>query len=253
MKYLLLRSLPLLTAAIVGILSWWQFVYWEWYPWLWLATFVCATMSALAIGYRRIAFREWLKMVPIFLVYLVSGGASLLVERGVQQWCMVGVSIALVYLSLELLFLLGHKPSEYPVHGLSRFNIAIIPLGAGFLALSLSGFQVFLESPPWFAPLVCVVYSTVMFYATSHHASDHEQDRRWLWFGALVGIHMGILTMILPLDVIATGVVAALVIALPLRARRYTHDPKPPRRQAWIESGLYVSCLLAVFLFSRWA
>lgn len=251
--FLFVRSLPLLTALLVVFVGKWQFEWWQSYPWLFACSSIVFFVSAFFIGYRRLAWREWTKLVPSYLTFLIAGGAALLVESGTQQWLMMVVMAGISYIALELLFLLSYEPAKYPIHGLSRFNLAIIPLGVFFLSLLLSGLQVFLRFPYWLTPILCVIYGIISFASTSHHAAEPDQERRWAMIGGFVGLHVGLLAMVLPLDVVSTGVICALLFALPLRARRYSHEPKPKYRQAVSESFAFASCLALMILLSRWA
>jgi|JI8StandDraft_1071087.scaffolds.fasta_scaffold08407_7 hypothetical protein len=253
MMFLLLRSLPISAALGILFLSRWQFVAWRTFPLLYAASAIIFIASAALIGYKRLAWREWIKVIPPILTFLIAGGAALLVESGIQQTLFSLFVSGLAYLTLELLYLLGLEPAKYPVHGLSRLNLALIPLGMFFLAMTLSGLQAFIRFPFWTSPFFGLAYGAITFACTAHHTSDKEQDRRWVMMGLLVGAHAGIFAMLLPLDVVASGVVSALLFALPFRARRYAHDPKPPRKSAYIESSLFAACFFAVILFSRWA
>lgn len=253
MMFLFLRSLPILAALGILFLSRWQFVAWQTFPLLYGISALIFIASAALIGYRTLAPREWIKVIPPIVTFLIAGGAALLVENGIQQTVFSFFVSGLAYLTLELLYLLGHEPSKYPVHGLSRLNLALIPLGMFFLAMTLSGLQAFIRFPFWTSPFFGLAYGAITFACTAHHASDKEQDRRWVLMGLFVGAHAGILAMLLPLDVIASGVIAALLFALPFRARRYAHDPKPNRHSAYVESSLFLACFLSVILFSRWA
>jgi len=253
MIFLLLRSLPLLAALSILFLSRWQFIAWRTFPYLYLASVAIFILAAAIIGYKRLAWREWVKVIPAVVTFCIAGGAVLLVEIGIQQTLFSFFISGLAYLTLELLYLLGLEPSKYPVHGLSRLNLALIPLGMFFLGMTLSGLQAFIRFPFWTSPFFGLAYGMLMFYCTAHHTADREHSRRWMFMGLLVGVHAGILSMLLPLDVIASGVVAALIFAMPFRARRYAHDPKPKRQTALIETFLFSACLIAVILFSRWA
>lgn len=92
-----------------------------------------------------------------------------------------------------------------------------------------------------------------MFALTSHHASSHEQDVRWTLLGALAGLEAGFLVYILPVSFSAAGLLAALVIAVPLRMRRYAFQPIPGKRTAVLESAGAVLMLACMLLLSRWA
>ncbi|MCA9390761.1 MAG: hypothetical protein KC582_00705, partial [Candidatus Magasanikbacteria bacterium] len=209
MIFLLLRSLPLLAAISILFLSRWQFIAWRTFPLLYIASALVFIVSAALIGYRRLAWREWIKVIPPVVTFLIAGGAALLVESGSQQILFSLFVSGLAYLTLELLYLLGVEPSKYPVHGLSRLNLALIPLGMFFLTMTLSGLQAFIRFPFWMSPFFGLAYGVLTFACTSHHTADKEQNKRWLFMGGLVGLHAGIFAMILPLDVIASGVMAA--------------------------------------------
>jgi hypothetical protein len=121
------------------------------------------------------------------------------------------------------------------------------------------GLQVFLTDPAWvhIADTVTLgVFSllgAILALITCHPTSDRGHRVRWSAFGALLGLQIGILCVILPVALPVIGCTAALGLASPLRARRYGHDPKPPTQLAWAEGSMALVFFLALLLVSRWA
>jgi hypothetical protein len=68
----------------------------------------------------------------------------------------------------------------------------------------------------------------------------------------MVGVHIGLLAWILPVGHGVYAALVALLLALPLRIRRYSYDPRPSRRHAWVESGLAAVFFFGILVSSRW-
>lgn len=254
MRYLLLRLLPWLVGALGLAASEWVWQRPGDYPWP-LALTVAAFFAASAVlAWKHLSLHEWLnKMLPAAM----SGASIALVFLMVEQpWERVILTIAfsgLLLFALELLFLLAYQPTRYPVNGLSRLNLALVPVTIFSLALGLVGMQVFIRSPDWLTVIVFTATGACLALLTAHPSDSRKQHARWGLFGALLGLHAGILCIILPLALPVIGCIAALTFAWPLRSRRYGHEPKPPARLAWAEGMAALVLFLTLVLTSRWA
>jgi len=91
-----------------------------------------------------------------------------------------------------------------------------------------------------------------LFRTTGHPDASAEQNRRWMLVGGLVGLHLGLLGVMLPLAMNVQGAVAMIVFGGILRMRRYLYQPFPSRAQAWTEFVLGACMLVALTVTSRW-
>src|SRR3989344_9241878 len=126
---LFIRSIPLLVGLLQVLVFFFQRSHPEWYPWIVLVGLALMPVASLAIAWRKIRLPDFLeKMAPTFLL-LASLAFGLLLAEG--QWALWTLTLCAAlgsFISLELLFLLIYHPSAYPVNGLSRINIAYVPL-----------------------------------------------------------------------------------------------------------------------------
>ncbi len=254
MRYLFLRLLPWLVGALGLAASEWVWRHPEDYPWPLAATILAFLAASAVLAWKQLSLREWLnKMLPTAIAAASAALVFLMIE---QTWERVILTIAFAGLplfALELLFLLAYQPTRYPVNGLSRLNLALVPVTVFSLALGLVGMQVFIRSPDWLTVLVFAATGACLALLTAHPSDSRLQHARWGLFGALIGLHAGILCIILPLALPVIGCLAALTFAWPLRARRYGHEPKPPARLAWTEGLAALVLFLTLVLTSRWA
>ena len=260
MRYLILRALPWLVGAL-GFFA----IEWTWsdpknYPWTLVAPWVALIVAAFVIGWRKVSFTELVeKMTMPTIAFAALGLACLLAEHPLERGLLTALGAGIPLLSLELLFLYAYQPTRYPVNAISRLNLALVPLTAFFLAVGLIGLQVFLTDPAWERiadPITMGSFAAlgaVLALITCHPTSDRAHRVRWTLFGALLGLHIGILCIILPVSLSVSGCIAALGIAAPLRARRYGHDPKPPKQLAWAEGAMAFVFFFTILLVSRWA
>lgn len=254
MIFLLVRGLPWIIGLAAFVACQWQWRDASIYPWPLMAVLAAYCAAASMIAYRRLAFDELLhKMVPGVIVLVSMGFAFLLVEAPESRTALSVLLAGTAAVSLEMLWLFVFDPARYPVHGLSRVNVAFMPLSAFFICLGLTGLGYFLRTPEWLTPLVMTALGGAAFILTAPHS--HTQAHRWRWgmLGAMIGLQVGILAIILPVSVVVQGALAAIMFAIPLRIRRYAIDPVPKRVVAWTE-GVGASVLfLTVLLVSRWA
>lgn len=254
MIFLLVRAMPWLSAAAALLAAEWQWNDASSYPYPLLAGLSVFIAASVVIAWKRIAWREFLiKMTPPLLAWISTALAMLVVEDPAARTVLTAILTGIPLIVLELLFLLAIDPGRYPVHGLSRLNVALMPLSAFLLAASLDGLRIYLQLNGWIMVALFAGFGALAFALTSHHASSHEQDIRWTMLGALAGLQAGLLVYLLPISLSAAGLIAALIIAAPLRMRRYAFQPVPGRRMAVAESAGASVLLAAILLLSRWA
>lgn len=262
MKYLFLRLLPWLVGALSLGSAEWVWRHPQDYPWPLLIAMLCALLAGCVLAWRRLSIEDFFnKMLPSALAMGSIAFAFLMPEqaweRGLISLAFAGVPLY----ALELLFLLTYQPTRYPVNGLSRLNMALVPLSIFCLATGVVGMQTHLRCstadrfcwPNWATVATFVFAGAVFAVLTTHPSSDRNHRIRWSVFGALIGFHIAILCVILPVALSVMGCIAALAVAFPLRARRYTYEPKPPTNLAWAEGLTALFLFVVLVLTSRWA
>jgi hypothetical protein len=254
MIFLLVRGLPWLIGISAFLACQWQWRHPSVYPYPLLASLVAFCAASGLIAYRRLSLDELLsKMAPAVIALSSMGFAFLLVEAPESRLALSILFAGASIVSLEMLWLLVFDPARYPVHGLSRLNVAYMPLSIFFTNLGLAGLGYFLRTPEWIAPAVLATLGAASFWLTSPNAHGKGQRLRWTILGAAVGLQAGILTIILPVSIVVQGCLAAMLIAIPLRIRRYGSDPVP-RRAVAVSEGVSVGVIfITVLLMSRWA
>jgi hypothetical protein len=254
MIFLLVRGLPWIIGLLAFLACQWQWRDASIYPWPLVIVLCAYGASAALIAYRRLALDELVyKMMPGVVALASMGFAFLLVEAPESRLALSALFAGASAVSLEMLWLLVFDPARYPVHGLSRLNTAFMPLSAFFTCLGLTGLSYFIRTPEWLAPTVMSVLGLATFVLTASHS--HSMTHRWRWgmLGALIGLQVGILAIILPVSVVVQGALAAILFAIPMRIRRYGSDPVPKRVVAWTEGVGAGVLFLTVLLVSRWA
>lgn len=247
------RLFPLLSAIIVAGSFFTQFERPFDYPWIAVIGAATVPVAAFFMARGRISYADLTeKMLPTFLLLGSLAFAMLLAESQIERWAMAGVGAVAAYLSLELLFFLAFMPSRYPVNGLSRVNMAYVPLIVWYAASTSAGLMTFLHSPKWTHVAGMVFLGMVLFRTTGHPEATSEQNGRWTIVGALTGLHLGLLGAMLPVPMVVQGAAAMVVFSAMLRMRRYLYQPLPSRRQAWVEGAFAVVFMVAVFVSSRW-
>ncbi len=254
MPYLFLRTLSWLVGVAAFLAAEWTWRHPSDYPWALVIVLAAYLVASVVIGWKRLGPKDLAtKMLMPAVAFITLCLASLLAERSEER---IGLTILLTVVpayALDLLFLLTHQPSRYPVNGLSRFNLALVPLAAFCAAVGLVGMQIFVQLPKWITILSFTALGATFARLTEHPSVAPAVVRRWTLFGALLGLHIGILSVVLPVGLEVIGALAALAFAWPLRARRYSYEPKPPRRLAIAETTGATVLYLAILLVSRWA
>lgn len=255
MTILFLRLLSWITAILaLGTALWqWDKQHFALYPWPLVIFFVWYAFALGLLAWRRLSWRDALeKIFPSFLVSMTVCFGFLMTETTIQRFVVTMLFVGIPFLILELLFLFLYAPSRYPVSGLSRVNITLIPLGAFFLASSLNGLFVFLRIQIWIPLVVSLLFAALAYFLTAHPTADHRHRIRWGLLGALIGLHVGFLGLLLPFGMFVHGALSALFVSLPLRMRRYAFQPKPSRKLAMAESTFAIILLGLILGTSRW-
>jgi len=247
------RLLPMFTAALVAASFYAQFSYPFDFPYWAAAGVVCLPLSAFLIARRRVAYADLAeKMLPTLLLIVSLAFSMLLSEGALSMWLIIVLAAVATYLSLELLFFLAFMPSRYPVNGLSRVNIAYVPLTVWYAVATSTGLITFLHSPVWFHVAGMILLGIVIFRTTGHPEATPEQNRRWMLVGAFAGLHLGLLGIILPVSMTAQGMVGMILFSAILRMRRYLYNPMPGRRQAIAEAVAAIVILGVALGTTRW-
>jgi hypothetical protein len=232
---------------------WLQIQYPFHYPWIALLGVGTLPLISFLMARGRIGYKDLLeKMLPtlIFIITLVF--AMLLVEGGVQLTIIIVLAGIAVYLSLELLFFLAFAPPRYPVHGLSRVNIAYVPFIVFYASATSVGLMTFVHTPFWIHVSIMTALGLILFRTTGHPEATKEQNQRWMLLGLVTGLHLGFLGAMLPLSMFAQGAIAMIVFSSMLRLRRYLYHPLPGKKQAWLEGVMAFVLLGVVITTSRW-
>jgi hypothetical protein len=251
---LLLRLLPLLAATGTVVAFWYQRILPAYYPWLAVAAIGFVLMSVAAIAFRRLSVADVVeKMFPSVLCLAAAAFAMLLVETSEARLGLTVLAGIAAFLPLELLFLLAYEPSAYPVNGLSRVNLAALPIATWLFASTSLGLIIFLHTPRAIHVVLLVVCGLLFFRTTGHPGATPAQNRVWMAVGALLGLQVGWFGLLAPLGVEMQGFVAAFVLACAARLRRYAYSPKPHPRLAVIEGVGAVAMFLVAMATAKWA
>ncbi len=247
------RLLPATTALAVGILYYVQFENSLAYPWIAILGTLSVVFVAWLMSRTRVSLVDMVeKMLPTFLLLGVLVFGMLLSEGELAKWSIIVLSVLSSFLSLELLFLLSFMPSRYPVNGLSHVNIALVPFILWYTVSTSVGLIAFLHSSKWIYVALVAVVSVILFRTTGHPGATKEQNVIWMFIGAAVGLHIGLLSVMLPLSMAVQGAMACLIFCIVLRMRRYLYHPIPSKQQAWMEGLAALVLILTLITTSRW-
>jgi hypothetical protein len=250
---ILLRLLPILVAALQVAFFLIQMRYAQTYPWVVIWGVLIFPLAALAIGRGRIRTAHVLEKMTAPLVLLVSlAFALLLAETMAAQIVIIALAATVCFLSLELLFFLVFNPARYPVNALSRLNLACVPLAAWYAASTFNGLLSFLQVEKLYLVAGMVALGAILFCTTGHAGAERKHNLVWTMVGAMAGAHAGLLGIWLPVSMPVQGAVAAFILSAVLRARRFSHDPKPSPRQAWIEGTIAAALLVVLLGTAKW-
>ncbi|KAA0205892.1 hypothetical protein EDM68_04025 [Candidatus Uhrbacteria bacterium] len=253
MPYLFIRLLPWLVGVAGFAAAEWTWRHPNDYPWALVGVLAAYAASAITLGWKRLSTRDLsAKMLTPAVTFVALALASLLAEQPGERLALTLLLAIVPGYALELLFLLAHQPTRYPVNGLSRLNLALVPLAAFCFAVGLVGMQIFIQLPKWITLGAFTGVGALLSFLTEHPSVERAVRVRWTAFGALLGLQVGMLAIVLPVGLEVIGALAAIAFAWPLRARRYGYEPKPPRSLAVAESAGAMVLFLAILLVSRW-
>jgi len=247
------RLLPAATALAVGILYYAQFENSLSYPWIAVLGTLAVMIAAWLMSRTRVSLVDMVeKMLPTFLLLGVLVFGMLLSEGELARWAIIVLAVLSSFLSLELLFLLSFTPSRYPVNGLSHVNIALVPFILWYTVSTSVGLIAFLHSSKWIYVALVTIVSVILFRTTGHPGATKEQNMVWMFIGGAVGLHVGLLSVMLPLSMAAQGAMACLIFCVVLRMRRYLYHPIPGKQQAWMEGLAALVLIITLITTSRW-
>lgn len=250
---ILLRFLPFLTALVEAAVFAAQLRAPLRYPWIVGIGVLALPFASLAISWGRVRFLDMIeKMTPSFVLVASLAFALLLAETRASQIWIVVLAASATLASLELLFLLAFNPSRYPVHGLSRVNIAYVPIAIWYAASTSSGMLIFLHMDRMWHIILLIALGAALFRTTGHPQASRRENAVWMLVGAIVGGNVGLLGTLLPVSMSTQGVIAAVILCAVLRARRYKYDPRPPARQARMEGVLALIAFAALLVTAKW-
>lgn len=251
--FLLLRLLPAAVGLVQLIVFTEQVRHPLLYPWIALIGILALPAAAFAIAWGRIHLGDMNeKMTPSFMLVSVLAFSLLMLEGAPALWLAAVLAAAVSYFSLEMLFLNAYVPARYPVHGISRLNIAYVPIVLWYAAATSAGLLVFLHSRRIWHILGMMLIGILLYRTTGHPGATRHENRTWMCIGGLVGLHVGLLGVFLPFTMAMQGMVAAVLFSAMLRVRRYLYDPKPSRRQAWTEGVSSFAALVLVVVTAPW-
>lgn len=247
------RLLPILSSILIAASLWLQIRYPFQYPWIAILGFCTLPLFSYLISRGRVKFLDMgEKMLPSVIFILILIFALLLAEGWMVRWLIIVFGFVVTFLSLELLFFLAYVPSRYPVHGLSRVNMAYVPFIVFFTSATSVGLIIFLHISLWVHVVLMAVLGLVLFRTTGHPEATKEQNRRWMLIGLVLGLHLGFLGVVLPLTMYAQAAIATILFSGILRLRRYLYHPLPSKRQAWLEAAALTLFFVLVLFTSRW-
>jgi hypothetical protein len=255
MKRIVLRSLPWLVALLGAGFAYGQFHFPLSYPWL-LVIFLLIYVGAFAwyAGKRKQqAFQSFMQFLPSCLFLLSLFVAFLLVESPSGEWLVIASAFLIPLLTLELLYLALFETFRYPVNGLSRWNLSLVPAIAFLLAVSGNGLHIFLRLTPVYALIIFPLVMAILYDVTAHPTAEKGHRLRWGVLGGAMGLKAALLVLLLPIPLLSHGALAALLISAPLRIRRYAYAPMPSKRHAWVEGTLAAFFFMSILLTSPWA
>jgi hypothetical protein len=250
---LLLRLLPIFTGLSVAGIFAWQRVHPSVYPWAVVVAIALVIGVSLVLAWNRGSIRDLAEKMAPTLVVLMSLGFGLLLSEGrIANITVVVLAGLTSFTALELLFLYAFAPASYPVNGLSRLNIAFVPLAAWYATSTSVGLLTFLHTDRVWHVVLLTVMGAVLFRTTGHPGASPSQNRVWMLLGAATGLHVGWVSIALPLSMPMHGALAALMFTAALRVRRYLYDPRPSRRLAWGECVAVCVLLISVLSTAQW-
>ncbi|MCC7357098.1 hypothetical protein IT408_01160 [Candidatus Uhrbacteria bacterium] len=250
---LILRLLPFVTALTTGVLFWIQRKEPALYPWICGISILLFCFSVAGIVWGRMTLVDiFEKIVLPFLLQISLVFGLVLVETTISLWIVIISSFVGMALSLELLYLYCFERERYPVNGLSRLNIALVPIIAWYTVSTSVGLLNFLHFPHFIYVFINGILGMILYRTTGHPGATPSQNRIWMGIGLLIGLHVGWIGLHLPLSMPMQGVIAAVLLSGGLRMRRYVYNPKPSRRIALFEGTAIFVLFTVAILTAKW-
>ena len=250
---LLIRLVPLAVGLLEAVVFWQQRQDPSSYPWVVILGLLALPAGALVISWGRIGLADLSeKMAPTLVLLASLAFALLLVEGSWQSWILVTIASLTTFLSLEVLFLLIHHPSAYPVNGISRLNIGTVPFSVWYAVSTSTGLITFIHTDRIWHIVLCIALGAILFRTTGHPMATKAQNRIWVGIGASLGLEIGVLGLLLPVSLSMQGFIAAALFCGALRVRRYLYDPKPSLRMAWTEATSLLTVMVVALSTAKW-
>ena len=250
---ILYRFLPILSAIFISSVFKIQFQKPFSYPY-WLVIGISEVILAIFLMSRkRIKIKDLTeKMLPTLLLLFSLGFGSLLVENSLERWVIIVLSGVSTFLSMELLFFYIFSPSRYPMHGLSRVNIAYVPFIIWYTVYTSIGLMTFLHTSNWIHVILMVILSILLFRTTGHPEATPQENKIWMLVGGITGFYLGLLGIVLPLSMSSQGALSMILFAIALRLRRFLYKPLPNVKQIWAEAIIGFASFVLIIITSRW-
>lgn len=250
---LLLRILPILTAFLQAGCFLLQKQQPGTYPMFALAGVLSVPAASFLLSLKRVRIGDLVeKMMPTFILHLSLAFGLLLAEGGIAVWIIATIGAVSTFMSLELLFLLAYRPAAYPMNGLSRVNIAYVPIAIWYAAATSAGFMVFMHTDWYWHVGAFAALGGILFRTTGHPGATRHQNIVWTFIGFLAGAEIGWIGLLLPVSMGMQGFVAAILFTGTLRIRRHLYDPKPSKRMAWAEAVGATSLFFLGIFTAKW-
>lgn len=252
MFFLFLRVSPWIVAGFAALLSSWQWRSPTLYPWPLVAALCAYILGSIALLWRSSAWRSGaVALLPAFLAMFVIGFGHLLIEEtGLRLWTTFLFAF-IPWLALELGWFMLYESHHYPAKAFVRLNLALVPISTWYLLTTLQGIRVFLQVLPSGLMTVCV-FMTVLWFVITLRSWRDAREKRWLWASLVIGVHVALLLVVLPISMPVQGAIAALLIALPVRLRHLAHERRPFFRGLLLEGGALGLLWMGVLLSARW-
>ncbi|MEN9558652.1 MAG: hypothetical protein RL141_1021 [Candidatus Parcubacteria bacterium] len=247
------RVMPIISAMVSAGCLYWQAGSAGTYPWVAAMAPITFAAAAVFIGWKRISLSELAVRVAPSVLALASAAYGLLLAEGIFASVLIPLFGGVIsFVALTLLFFVIFLPSRYPVNGLSYFNLALVPVVLWLVQYASVGLTMFVHASRWIPLSVLAGTGAMLFWSTAHVESEHAHRRRWSMLGAWIGVQLGLLGLLLPVEIILHGGYAALLGAFALRARRYGIAPRVSRPIVWAEAVGGVLLLAVMLATARW-
>lgn len=252
MFFLFLRLSPWFVAVVSALVSSWQWRAPALYPWPLVMGLCVYVIALIALLWRSSAWRAGaIALLPAFFSMTMIGFGHLMIEETVLRVSTTAVFAFIPWLALELGWFMLYESHHYPARAFTRLNLALVPLSMWYLLTTLQGIQVFLQILSGMLMALCV-FATVLWFVITIRSWKDQREKRWIWASLVIGGHVALLLVLLPVSMPVQGALAALLVALPLRLRHLVHERGPFFRALWLEGGLLCVLWIGILFSARW-